>query len=389
LPPVPLSLSPEQAAEGSFDNRLIDTEGRLLHKILGKGYLRLTFEGDRQFFGASLELSSPISGNKELAKSLEEGSTLRLVGVCVSRAVPEEAGGSAFMVLLRSTDDVRVVSPPPWWGLKHAVWVGCVALILVSMVYLVRNRILSQRYKAIVEERGRIAREMHDSLAQGFSGLTYQLEGLASELNASAERASIARHLGQALQLVRHCSEEAHRSIFALRSLAQTDPDLLALLMASCKSMRIPGEIRVAGVSEGRSAPISDDTMNHLLRIGQEAITNALRHSGSTVISVLVRFDESDVTLCVADNGRGFDVASAASVEMGHFGVQGMKERAKHIGGRIEIASTQGSGTTVTVRAATTRRSFLRVSFPLRQRWFHTQSESSKSGVSFDTRSNR
>lgn len=381
-PPVPLSLSPEQAAEGSFANRLIDTEGRLLHKILGKGYLRLTFEGDRQFFGASLELSSPIGGNRELAKSLEEGSILRLVGVCVPSAGSEEAGGSAFLVLLRSTDDVRIISPPPWWNLKHAVWLGCAALVLLSLVYLVRNRILSLRYRAIVEERGRIAREMHDSLAQGFSGLTYQLEGLARELTVSTERDSIEKHLGLALQLVRHCSEEAHRSIFALRSLTQTDPDLLTLLMASCDSLRMPSEIRVATVREGRPAPISDETMNHLLRIGQEAITNALRHSGSTEISLSVRFDDASVTLRVADNGTGFDIASAKTAETGHFGILGMKERAKHIGGRIEIVSTRGAGTTVTVRAATTRRNFLRAPFPWPHGWSRSRIENSKSGVS-------
>lgn len=377
-PPVPLSLNPAQAAEGSFGNHLIDTEGRLLKKTLGDGYLRLTFEGDSQLFGASLELSSPIHGSRDLGKRLEEGSTLRLVGVCVSRVGSDEAGGNAFLVLLRSTDDIREISPPPWWNLKHTVWLGCAALILISLVYLIRDRVVSLRYQVLFEERGRMAREMHDSLAQGFSGLTYQLEGLARELNASVEKESLERHLGLALQLVRHCREEAHRSIFALRSLTQMDADLLSLLMSSCESMGMPSGIRVAGVREGKPTLIPDETMNHLLRIGQEAIANAWQHSGASEILVTVRFGEADVTLSVADNGRGFDVSSAKSAETGHFGILGMKERVKHIDGRFEIASTPETGTTVTVRAAATRRRSRHAAFGWRPGWIRPQGEGSK-----------
>lgn len=368
-PPVPLSLNPEQAAEGTFGNRLIDTEGRLLQKILGNGYLRLTFEGDRQFFGASLELSSPIRGSRELAKSLQEGSTLRLVGVCVPSAGSEEAGGSAFLVLLRSTDDIRVVSPPPWWNLKHAVWLGCASLALLVFVYLLRHRALNLRYQAIVEERGRIAREMHDSLAQGFSGLTYQLEGIARELNSPHDKSSLEQHIGMALQLVRHCREEAHRSIFALRSLTQTDPDLLALLMSCRDSLAADGPVRFATVKEGKPTPISDETMNHLLRIGQEAITNALRHASATEIVIAVRFDAGRVTLTVSDNGCGFDLSKAESAETGHFGILGMKERARHIAGQIEIVSRPGQGTTVTAHAAAARGRSMRFQLGWRRGW--------------------
>lgn len=351
-PPVPLSLKPEQAAEGSFSNRLIDTEGRLLQKIVNDGYLRLTLEGDRQIFGASLELSSPITGRTHLAESLDEGSTLRLVGVCARSWSMEESSGDAFMVLLRSTDDIRVVSPAPWWNLKHAMWLGAAAVVLLSIFYRLRSRALNLRFQLIVEERGRIAREMHDTLAQGFSGLTYQLEGLARELDASVEKRSIEEHLGMALQLVRHCREEAHRSIFALRSLTQTDPDLLTLLMSSCDSIRTGNGVRIVKVSEGKPTPIVDEVLNHLLRIGQEAITNALRHSGASEIEVAVRYRDSEILVEVTDDGKGFEVGAVRPAEAGHFGIMGMKERAKHINACLVIESTPGSGTKVSVRVA-------------------------------------
>ena len=351
--PVPVSLKPAQAAEGSFAGRLIDTEGKLLHKSLSGEYLRLTMEGDGQIFAATLELSSPLSGSTDLENRLEEGSVVRLVGTCATSAEFDKTAGNAFVVLLRSSDDIRVVSPAPWWSVTHAVWTGCAALMLISLIYWMRHRSLNKRFEAIVEERSRIAREMHDTLAQGFSGLSYQLEGLAHQVNASATQDSIDEHLKLALQLVRHCREEAHRSIFALRSLTQSDPDLLALLLNSCEAARVGAHAIIRGGVEGRPAPLADEVLNHLLRIGQEAITNALRYSRASEVAVSIRFEPGFVTLTVGDAGVGFDVAAAPSIQAGHFGIAGMKERARHIRAELNIESAPGLGTRISVRAAT------------------------------------
>ncbi len=357
-PPVPLSLKPVQAAEGSFASQLIDTEGRLLQKTVGRGYLRLTLEGDHQLFGASLELSSPVTGSTELAKSVEEGSILRLVGVAAQHPMAEETVGNAFVILLRSTDDIRVVTPPPWWNLTHAAWLGCAAVILLSAFYRFRHRALNSRFEAIVEERGRIAREMHDTLAQGFSGLTYQLEGLAQELEASGGANTVDRHLTMALQLVRHCREEAHRSIFALRSLTQTNPDLLALLLSSCDPMRTRTGVEIRPMQGGKPVRLPDEVINQLLRIGQEALTNAFQHSGATEIGIALQFGSTDVTLRISDNGAGFDTGYFHPAEAGHFGILGMSERAKRINAVFRIESSAGAGTVVSVRVPLQARNF-------------------------------
>ncbi len=347
--PVPVSLTPDQGAEGSFNNWLIDTEGRLLKKNVGDGLLRLTLEGNGQIFGASLTLSSPLQGSTQFAKKLEEGSLLRIVGVCTGAPNLKDSVGSAFVVLMRSTDDIRVISAAPWWNLQHAIWLGCLSLALVSFLFWLRHRALNLRFQAIVEERSRIAREMHDTLAQGFSGLTYQLEGLEQELSTSAEKTSVERHLSLALQLVRHCREEAHRSIFALRSLTQANPDLLELLDASCQNLKEAKGVRLVTSREGRTAPIPEQTLNHLLRIGQEAITNALRHSSATHISVMLKFHDGACELSIKDDGSGFDLNSPLTSSLGHFGLIGMRERAKHIDGELAIHSELGSGTTVSI----------------------------------------
>jgi signal transduction histidine kinase len=357
--PVPVSLSPEQAAEGSFSHWLIDTEGRLLKKTIGQGFLRLTLEGEGQIFGATLELSSPIPGSTQLAKNVEEGSILRVVGVCAATATAEKSVGSAFSVMLRSTDDVRVISAAPWWNLEHSVWIACLVLVLISLFYRLRHRALDLRFRAIVEERSRIAREMHDTLAQGFSGLTYQLEGIAQELGAPLEKTSLERHLGVALQLVRHCREEAHRSIFALRSMTQPDVDLLELLVSSARLSHEGQGVKLTGIREGKAAPIADHALNHLLRIGQEAITNALRHSNARRIEVRLSFRRDAVMLKVSDDGDGFDVGAQQNSSIEHFGLVGMRERCKHIQAKLEITSRPGEGCTVLVIAPlVTKQSF-------------------------------
>jgi signal transduction histidine kinase len=234
-------------------------------------------------------------------------------------------------------------------------WLAIGAALALFAIYRLRIRALHQRSRAVVEERLRIAREIHDTLAQGFSGLTYQLEGLSQELNGSASRAALKRHLDLALQLVRHSREEAHRSIFALRSLAHVSPDLLTLLVTSSEAMISDRDIRLVAVKSGRPEHIADEVLSSLVRIGLEAIANTLQHSGASEISVMVRYSAA-VILEVRDNGCGFDAGSIRSVDAGHFGIAGMRERAERINASFTIRSGS-EGTTVTVRAGTLRES--------------------------------
>jgi signal transduction histidine kinase len=350
-PPVPLALRPEEAAEGTYAYRLVEIEGELIKSHQTASYLILTLEGNRQVFTGSLRLSSPLSQRGELTKNLEDGSTLRLTGVCSPSASQGEENTSAFAILLRSTDDVRVVHPPPWWNLRNAVWVAGLALVLLMLFHRLRVRSLHLRFRAVVEERLRIAREMHDMMAQGFTGLTYQLDGLARELELSDVPGTTRRHLQVALELLRHSREEAHRSIFALRSLAQTEPDLINLLASSSESMLAGGDVTMRTVREGKPARLPDQLMSDFFRIGQEAITNAVRHGHASEISLAARWRDGHLLLEICDNGCGFDTNQALSVEAGHFGIVGMKERAKRVGAQLDIRSGPELGTVVAVCA--------------------------------------
>ncbi len=350
--PVPLSLKPEQAAEGAYNYHLVETEGRLLKKIVSGGYFRLLLEGDRQVFAATLELSSPFEADSHIASRIEEGSVLRLTGVCAPSPNQNDEAAGAFMVLLRSVDDIRVVGPPPWWSPRHIALVALGMAVLLLALYRLRIRFLRQQFQAVVEERLRIAREMHDTLAQGFAGLTYQLEGLSLELGQSKQGCYAAQHLTLALHLVRHSREEAHRSIYALRSLTQDNPDLLKLLTASVDFMVTASGIKLTAISEGKPLAVSDEAINNLLRIGQEAVTNAVRHAKASEIRIKLQFARASLHLEIQDNGQGFDVEQAHSVDTGHFGIMGMKERAESIDAGFRMDSSVAKGTTVSVRVA-------------------------------------
>ncbi len=349
-PPVALALQPQNAAEGAYAYRLIETEGRLLNKTLTGPFLQLTLEASGQVFAATLELSTAPRNGEQISRGFKEGSWLRVSGVCAPSRSQDGAPASAFVVLLRSTDDVRVVYDPPWWNLRNVTRLSLAVLLVLLLLHRARIRTINQRFNAVVEERLRIAREIHDTLAQVFVGMTWQLEGLERKLSSSPVMDPARRQLSQTLQLLRHSREDAHRSIFALRSLAQARVELLALLVSSSEPALANTPTRLISISSGEARPLPDDVVSNLLRIGQEAITNASKHAKASHITLALRFESEGVSLEVSDNGIGFDPATAGSPQDGHFGIQGMKERARCIHALLEVKSKPGSGTTIATR---------------------------------------
>lgn len=345
--PVPLALTPEQAAEGEYNSRLIEVEGRLIQKQMQHGGATFAMEGEQQFFAVRLDLSSPGSAN--MLSQFDPGSILRLTGIC---SLPLEKGSSSpvsFSVLLRSADDIRVISPAPWWNLRHAAMIAVGFIALLFLFHRIRVHNLGLRFRAVMEERSRLAREMHDTLAQGFSGVALQLENLANELRRSSQTPFALRQLELALRMVRHSREEAYGSIFVLRSLASQDLDLLKTLAASARLKMNAQNVEIFTKQTGDSFALPADTAHNLIRIGQEAIANAIRHSGASEIDLVLVYSSSSITLSVLDNGSGFDVENANSTGLGHFGLAGMRERAARINATIHILSPPGDGTNITV----------------------------------------
>jgi ligand-binding sensor domain-containing protein/two-component sensor histidine kinase len=222
--------------------------------------------------------------------------------------------------------------------------------LLVYAIYHWRLRQVELRYGAVLAERGRIAREIHDTLAQGLVGISVQLE-LVNRLLASSVEGARAQ-LDQARTLVRDSLTEARSSIWDLRSQAAETEDFATRLgrMAATATQNTVPKIRVKSKVMGTYRPLPPKTEAELLKIAQEAVANAVRHANPEHIAVELRFGARDLAMTIQDDGCGFDGQPhpQSSGPEGHFGLTGMRERTAGIGGTLAIDSAPGKGTRVT-----------------------------------------
>jgi signal transduction histidine kinase/streptogramin lyase len=229
------------------------------------------------------------------------------------------------------------------------------ALALAAMmwgVHLLRVRQLRREFAAVLQERNRIARELHDTLAQGFTSVSIQLEAVSAKLGGGAADAA-REHLNQARLLVRSSLAEARRSVRDLRSeLLDGGGGLADALTAVARQLTSGTDVRAEVSVGGAPRPLPEPVEKNLLRVGQEALTNAVRHSGAARVRLRLDYDADRVRLGVSDDGRGFDTsngrANGGDGDGGGFGLKGMRERVAQLGGRLTIESRPGAGTEVT-----------------------------------------
>jgi signal transduction histidine kinase len=206
------------------------------------------------------------------------------------------------------------------------------------------------RESAVLEERNRLAGEIHDSLAQSFAGISMQLSAAARAVKRKSEDGL--GFVERANELARFGLSEARRSALSLRSNIIEEAGLIEALRKLTERSNIPGLItcsfQAARVDERALSP---QVQQDLLRIGQEAISNALRHAQPTEIRVCLSVNPRNLVLKIADNGCGLTKARVMS-ELQGFGFANMRARAKNLGATLEIRSKPGQGTTVIVRLA-------------------------------------
>ncbi|MBV9770858.1 MAG: hypothetical protein JOZ32_14890, partial [Bryobacterales bacterium] len=225
----------------------------------------------------------------------------------------------------------------------------CVALAAACIwgLYNLRLRQIRQRFSLVLEERGRLAREIHDTLAQGFVGISSQLDAVALTLSGHLDLAR--SHLELARKMVRHSLTEARRSVMDLRASALEGHDLPAALSEAAPQWTAGSPVAISVDVEGDSRPLPEETEQHLLRIAQEAVTNAVKHAHASEVRIHLEMVGRKLSLRVADNGKGFEQDEAFSEIGGHFGLLGMRERAERLGGELQLHSEPGQGTEVAV----------------------------------------
>ena len=227
-------------------------------------------------------------------------------------------------------------------------------LALGGLVVLVQRQRLQRaerEFNAVLGERNRIAREIHDTLAQGYVGISVQLE-LLSELLRMSNVEAAAKHLDLTRGYVREGLADARQSIWALRSQDSGETTLPVKLRRMVEAEEGPG-LEVQFSIFGAYRPLPPGTEREVLRVAQEAIHNVKKHAGAKHLSVQLEYGPAELAIEVRDDGQGFAAETAPAP--GHFGLTGMRERAASIGGTLEVTSEPGGGTTIRLRVTARR----------------------------------
>lgn len=219
------------------------------------------------------------------------------------------------------------------------------ALANQTMLAIQLTRLSDQsRQAAVIAERNRMARDVHDTLAQSFTGIIIQLEA-ADDAAAHGLWDESSEHRARAAGLARAGLQEARGSVLALRPKALEHHDLSTALQDLVARMTTRTSVVAEFARRGAPYPLPPSWDEHLLRIGQETLTNALRHAAAHRVVMQLTFAPGTVTLEVSDDGRGFDPA----VSTDGSGLAGIRTRVSSMGGRLSIGSAAGAGTAVTV----------------------------------------
>jgi signal transduction histidine kinase len=351
--PKPVLVTPEEVMTGRFDASLIMIDAWLIDSVRGSDTQQLLMRAGPYVFPATVRDTVP---------DIRAGSKLRLTGVCAlssAKADISNRSPQSFRVRLRAASDIEVVRAAPWWNPRLAAWVLVAALTAIGLslawVTTLRRRVRAQstviwervKRETELQERQRMARELHDTLEQNLAGIGLALEAAARAL---PNRVPVAeQHLALAVEQVTAGVNEVRRSVWALRTESLDVSGLGAALdeigqqLARCSPT--PIEVRTRAIGDPR--PFAAVIENDLLRIGQEALTNAVRHGHASHIQVELRYDEDAFHLRVSDDGRGFDTRNPP--RPGHFGLVGMRERAAEMRAELKVRSTVGRGTDIEV----------------------------------------
>jgi signal transduction histidine kinase len=315
-------------------------------------------------------------------------------GICLLQTA-EDGKTKSLQLLVPSPNNIVVLSKPSWLTTQHFLMVlaGAFVVILIGSTWIVmvlrRNSALrllihereldrkelqrahdtlewrvkertrqlkvqitarkesDLQSKAVLSERTRLAKELHDTIEQTMTGVTLQLNAVAKLLQQNPDTAG--HHLSLARSMVRTSRVDLRRSIWDLRSRELEQFDLPTALLISGNQIADGANIRIEVEKKGAVRPLPETVEENILRVGQEAITNTVKHSGATYLSLLLEYSADNLILTVKDNGNGFTPDNCVGPNDGHFGLLGMSERAKRLNGKISITSAPGAGTTIRI----------------------------------------
>ncbi|MDB6017161.1 MAG: integral rane sensor signal transduction histidine kinase [Pedosphaera sp.] len=396
----PAIVSLQQLSDGLHHADPVILQGRLLDRSVRHtssptahpGHLKSIIILQNSNFIFTAEAAS-AEGFTELA-SIPIGSMLEVSGVCLLQ-LDEEGKIETVQILLPGADNVRIIKMPGWWT-PNRLLTGLTALLSILLVALIWSAMILRKnsalrasisekvnaqqelqkahdllewrvqertkqlkfemtarkesevqFKATLIERTRLAQELHDTLEQSLTGIGLQLDTAGRLSGKEPERA--VHHVELARSMMTQSQIELRRSIWDLRSRELEEFDLCSALLASGQQMLDGTDIQIRVTTEGMVRPLSEVMEENLLRIGQEALTNVIKHSSATLVTFELKFNAQSVILKITDNGRGFNPENSVGASEGHFGLVGIHERTKRLDGRLTITSAPGAGTVLAV----------------------------------------
>ena len=235
------------------------------------------------------------------------------------------------------------------WYFYVVLFVAIAAAIV--QIFRRRLQLMKGRIGIVLEERNRIARECHDTLMAGFAAVSWQLEATAKLFrDSNSEKTPPAQSCELARSMVAHCQAEARRIIWDLRDTDEVTNILSHALARTLSANVAPETIETVFEVDGDELPLAPGCVHHLVCIGQEAVSNAIRHANASHIMIHLRYDDDSLALSIRDDGQGFQRSELAEGHGGHFGIPVMEERARKLGGTLRLQTAPGFGTEIMVK---------------------------------------
>ena len=399
----PKAVTTAELQEGLHHADFVTLRGRLIDRLVrGIGQdaeqtntqTTLVLQTTNFIFVAEKDTSAPNS----FLTGIPIGSLVQAEGICLLES-SDDGKSKSVRLLLPSSYDVRIIEKPSWVTpqrlLASLAVVFLVLLLAIGLTVMVakKNAVLKSlvheketaqmdlqhthdqleerinertaqlkvemtarkeselQFRAVLTERTRLAQELHDTLEQTMTGIALQLDMVANLFGKIPNSAS--QHLKLARDLMRRSQVDLRRSVWGLRSRTEEQFNLTNALTTSGREITRDTGIRLEVKTEGEANPLSEVAEENLLRIGQEAVTNVVKHSGAVQVKIELHFGPRKIVLQIRDDGKGFDPEACAGPKDGHFGLLGIRERTERLGGQVRITSTPGTGTCVRVEIPT------------------------------------
>jgi signal transduction histidine kinase len=390
--PKPVSI--EELQNGLHHAEYVSLTGKLIERTVRQGRrlntTTLVLQGTNVTFTAEADDGQ---GQLEL-RTIPISSVVEVSGICLTE-IDSDGKLRSFRILMQGPEDFRIIQKPSWLTPQRLLigfaivcsvlivfvsWTVMVSRKNLALNVLIRERDKAQielqqandqleervrarteqlefqvtarkeselQFKAVLGERTRLAQELHDTVEQTLTGIALQLD-IAAKLYAQNPTDALS-HLELARNLMFRSQMEVRQSVWDLRCLVQEQFDLSSALLERARQVTSGTSIHVDLKIKGRVRALPEVVEENFLRIGQEALTNVVKHARATSVNIHLEFEPQQVVLRIQDNGHGFVPQNAAGPREGHFGLLGMSERIKRLGGQFNLVSVPDKGTTVQV----------------------------------------